>query len=79
MARAALDWSTRELAERSGVGQAAINRFERGNDTFVSTVDRLRHTAEDAGLSFIPAGETGEGVCFRTPRQRWSSPKPAPN
>ncbi len=56
--RALLNWSQKELAEKSGVSLNAINNFEREivgprKDTLV----RLRISLEQAGLEFI--GETG--------------------
>lgn len=56
MARAALDWSTRETAQKAGIGVNTLSRFERGADVFASTVDQLRRTYEGAGIVFIAEG-----------------------
>jgi transcriptional regulator with XRE-family HTH domain len=58
MARAALKWSTQELAERAGVGVNTVNRFEDGQDARVSSVDKMREALEAAGVEFI----NGTGV-----------------
>jgi len=58
MARAALKWSTADLAEKAGVGVNTINRFEDGQDARVSSVDKIRAALEAAGIEFI----NGTGV-----------------
>ncbi len=62
MARAALKWSTQELAERAGVGVNTVNRFEDGQDARVSSVDKIRSVLEGAGIEFI----NGTGVKLRS-------------
>jgi transcriptional regulator with XRE-family HTH domain len=62
MARAALRWSTAELAEKAGVGVNTVNRFEDGQDARVSSVDKIRAAFETAGIEFI----NGSGVRLRT-------------
>jgi transcriptional regulator with XRE-family HTH domain len=61
MARAALKWSTHELAEKAGVGVNTVNRFEDGQDARVSSVDKMRAALESAGIEFI----NGTGVSLR--------------
>ncbi|MCK3777222.1 helix-turn-helix domain-containing protein [Ensifer sesbaniae] len=41
MGRAALNWSTQELAQKAGVGANTVNRFEAGQDARVSSVERM--------------------------------------
>lgn len=67
MARAALAISVRELAERSGVAESTILRFEtaRGG-ALARTVDRLQAVLEEGGVAFISADATaGAGVRLR--------------
>ena len=69
MARAALGWSSAELGTRAGVGANTVNRFERGRDARVSSVDKMRAVLEDAGVEFIPENGGGPGVRLRKPQQ----------
>lgn len=61
MARAALKWSTQDLATKAGVGVNTVNRFEDGQDARVSSVDKMRAALEAAGVEFI----NGTGVRLR--------------
>lgn len=61
MARAALGWSTADLAQRAEVGINTVNRFESGHDARMSSVDKLKLVFRDAGVEFID-DERGEGV-----------------
>lgn len=61
MARAALKWSTQDLAKAAGVGVNTINRFEDGSDARMSSVDKIRAALEDAGIIFLANGETASG------------------
>lgn len=65
MARAALAWSTQELATRAGVGLNTVNRFEAGQDARVSSVDKMRSALEAAGVIFVPENGEGPGVRLR--------------
>ena len=67
MARAALGWSTQELAVKAGVGMNTVNRFEAGQDARMSSVDKMRTTMEAAGVEFIPENGGGPGVRLRKP------------
>lgn len=61
MARAALQWTVKELSERSKVGTTTINRFEMGLSAPVhSTLTVLRLTFEAAGIEFI--NDDADGV-----------------
>ena len=78
MARAALRWSLVELAERSQVGAATINRFETGrNDPNRPTVLAIRRAFEDAQVRFSDEGcvcPPPEGAAREAARR--SAPKP---
>lgn len=62
MARAALGWSTIELAEKAGIGSNTVNRFEAGQDARVSSVEKMKAALESAGVQFIPENGGGAGV-----------------
>lgn len=61
MARAALDWSAKTLADKAGVGSNTINRFEQGNDTLASTVVKIE-AALSPHVIFIDQNGEGPGV-----------------
>ncbi|MGW5840117.1 helix-turn-helix domain-containing protein [Methylorubrum extorquens] len=62
MARAALGWSTQDLAREASVGVNTVNRFEAGQDARVSSMEKMRATLEAAGVQFIPENGGGAGV-----------------
>lgn len=66
MARAAVGWGVRELAERAGVTANTISRIETGADAKASTLDAIRGAFEAAGVTFLGDGEAslsgGPGV-----------------
>ncbi len=59
MARAAVGWGVRELAERANVTPNTVSRIENGGDALASTLDRIRAALEDAGVIFIDRNEDG--------------------
>ena len=68
MARAALSWSTQDLASKAGVGVNTVNRFEAGHDARVSSVEKMQAALEAAGVTFLADGEVkagGPGVRMR--------------
>lgn len=65
MARAALGWSTQDLARAAAVGANTVNRFEAGQDARLSSLDKMRAALEAAGIEFIPQNGGGSGVRFR--------------
>jgi transcriptional regulator with XRE-family HTH domain len=67
MARAALRWSVRDLAEKSGITANTISRIENGSDTRTSTVTSLRGALEIGGVLFIPENGAGAGVRLAKP------------
>jgi len=62
MARAALGWGVRELAETAGVSTQTITRLERGEELRERTVKTLQAAFEAAGVEFIPENGGGAGV-----------------
>lgn len=65
MGRAALGWSTQRLAKEAGIGANTVNRFEAGQDSRVSSVEKMRAVMEDAGVEFIAENGGGPGVRLR--------------
>lgn len=61
MARAALRFSAAQLAEAAKVGVMTVSSFERGNDAYASTIDKLQAALEAAGVEFIPDGSPSGG------------------
>jgi len=60
MARAALGISVRELAQRSGVADSTILRFETGRGGILAAnLNRLQMALEEAGVIFLPADANG--------------------
>ena len=65
MARAALGWSVRELADVSSVGVRTIHRIEAqvGIPTATNAnLKLIRETLEAAGIEFIGVPDNGPGV-----------------
>jgi transcriptional regulator with XRE-family HTH domain len=65
MARAAVGWGVRELAKKAGVTANTVTRIENGADAKQSTMDRLQHALEVAGVEFIDENGGGPGVRLR--------------
>jgi transcriptional regulator with XRE-family HTH domain len=65
MGRAALGWTTNELAKRAHVGANTINRFETGQDARISSVEKMRSAMAAAGVEFIPENGGGPGARLR--------------
>jgi predicted transcriptional regulator len=63
-ARAVIDWSRDDLANRSGVSPNTVWGFERGHsDPKLSTLNRRQRELEAAGVLFLDQGDTvGPGV-----------------
>jgi ribosome-binding protein aMBF1 (putative translation factor) len=57
MARAALGWGVRELAEKAKIGVTTINRFETGQTTPVrGTLVVIQQAFEASGIRFTDEG-----------------------
>lgn len=65
MARAALAWSTQDLAREAEVGANTVNRFESGQDARISSVEKMQRALEKAGVEFIAENGGGAGVRMR--------------
>jgi transcriptional regulator with XRE-family HTH domain len=66
MARAALNWTLKELEAKSGVGRNTISRYEAGHDILASALDRLEKVLADQGVVFFESdGVYGTGVGLR--------------
>jgi transcriptional regulator with XRE-family HTH domain len=65
MARAAVGWGVRELAEKAGVTANTVTRIENGADAKQSTIERLQRALEVAGVEFIDENGGGLGVRLR--------------
>jgi transcriptional regulator with XRE-family HTH domain len=72
MARAAVGWGVRELAKKAGVTANTVTRIENGADAKQSTMDRLQHALEAAGIEFIQENGGGPGVRLRKRPQKRS-------
>jgi DNA-binding XRE family transcriptional regulator len=70
MARAALRWNVKELAEKARINSNTVVRFENEkHEANEVTVLAIKQAFEAAGLTFIDADNThGAGV-------RWKQPK----
>jgi len=65
-ARALLDWSVRELADRSSVHRNTISSFESGKThPNPSTIHVLAASLQTAGVEFIDQNGGGPGVRLR--------------
>lgn len=57
MARAALDWSIRDLAREAQVGVSTVARFENGQgEPIPATVAAIQRAMEAAGVRFTEDG-----------------------
>ena len=70
-ARALLDWSQDQLAEKSGIGVATVRRLEAQSGrlrTYSDTLWKLQTALEAAGVMFIPEADGfGPGVRLAKP------------
>ena len=56
MARAALNWSLRDLAEAAGISANTVSRFEGGKPAIPATLTVIRQAFEAAGVRFTERG-----------------------
>src|SRR6476619_6324342 len=59
MARAAIGWGVRELAEKADVTANTVTRIENGADAKQSTMDALQRALEAAGVEFTNGEQPG--------------------
>ena len=78
-ARALLDWSQQQLADKAIVSLNAVARLEKGLvDPRVSTVMAIQKALTKAGIEFLAADQKGEGVRLKNqPRMRFAARRPA--
>jgi len=66
MARAALGWGVRDLANKAGLSPNTVSRFENGAGARVDTLAHIQQALEKGGVVFLPADEGGgPGVRLR--------------
>ena len=64
-ARALINWSARELAEKAGVGVATVRRMELAESIPSSnaiTLNLVKKTLESAGVEFVGDQDNAPGV-----------------
>lgn len=70
-ARALLDWSAKDLADRAGLSMRTVIRAERTSGVprmRTDTLDAIQLTLEQAGVIFVDANQhAGPGVRLRRP------------
>src|SRR5512132_2359434 len=59
VARAAIGWGVRELAEKAGVTANTVTRIENGADAKQSTINALQRALEAAGIEFTNGDQPG--------------------
>ncbi len=69
MARAAIGWGVRELAEKAGVTANTITRIENGSDAKASTLASIRGALEAAGIVFADGEQADGGPGVRLARR----------
>ncbi len=70
MARAALDWSVRDLAEASGLHRNTISNIEVGRyGGDPATLSKIESVLKRAGVEFIDENGGGAGVRLKKPHQ----------
>jgi transcriptional regulator with XRE-family HTH domain len=62
MARAALEWSQRDLAAAAGVSWRTILRFESGEAVLPPRIQKLRQALEAGGVVFVDSGRLAGAV-----------------
>lgn len=67
MARAALQWSTEELARHSGVTSRTIQRYEAGENATIETLTKIKKAFDKTGVTWVP--ENGGPATVRPPRE----------
>ena len=71
LARVALGWGVRDLANKACVSPNTVSRFENGAGARVDTLAHLQEVLERAGVVFVPADDVaGPGIRLREPKRR---------
>ena len=69
MARAALGWNLKDLAERAGVNINTISRYEAGSQIMSGTIAKIETVLQKEGIVFFDDdGKLGPGVRMRSNR-----------
>jgi len=76
MARAAVGWGVRQLAEKAGVTANTVTRIENGADAKQSTIERLQHALESAGVEFTNGDQPGVRLAKADAARSAESPGP---
>jgi transcriptional regulator with XRE-family HTH domain len=69
MARAAVGWGVRDLAEKAGVTANTVTRIENGADAKQSTIDALQRALEAAGVEFTNGEQPGVRLTKRAAKR----------
>ncbi|MEI7775850.1 MAG: helix-turn-helix transcriptional regulator [Verrucomicrobiota bacterium] len=64
-ARGLLNWTVRDLAERSGVHRNTVTRLETDSTGPGYAGEAIRAALEAAGVVFLPENGNGPGVALR--------------
>ncbi len=64
-ARGLLNWTVRDLAEKSGVHRNTVTKIEADTAVHGPTIAAVIHALEAAGVEFIPENGGGAGVRLR--------------
>ena len=72
MARAALGWGVRDLADKAELAPNTVSRFENGAGARVDTLIHIQEALEKGGVIFVPADDRGgPGVRLRKPERAY--------
>lgn len=64
-ARGLLNWTVRDLAEKSGVHRNTVTRIETGASEQGYSIEPIRRALESAGVIFVDENGEGPGVRLR--------------
>ncbi|WP_234823019.1 helix-turn-helix domain-containing protein [Ensifer adhaerens] len=67
LARIALRWGVRQLAEAAQVSTQTISRLERGEQLWGGTLNGIAQVFEAAGIEFISDDDGGFGIKINKP------------
>ena len=75
MARAALNWTVRDLENKSKINKNTISRYEAGREVLSGTIDKLEKVLEGAGIILLQEDDqNGPGIRMqKLPTQKLSA------
>lgn len=79
MARAALGWTTVELARHADVNANTVTKFENSGNVTIETIAKIKAAFDKAGIVWVPENGGGEGVRFRDRRDARHSRRTSKN